>query len=199
MRRMAFAVAALLGCFATPARADTLPLIEGLPGGYLPGQPFTFTLRVPFLPEFRSYTLELVFTTEVDPALVAFPTVAPTGSYVFPTSANFGFQFEAPPGFQEVRLTIFDSIAPDSVTAVPGQNDMLATITVSPGESLSGPIRLSIGPNTVFDYLTEINYPPPENAVIEQAPAPPGVALLALGGFLVVARTWFGRRAAKAS
>jgi hypothetical protein len=207
MRRMAFAVVALIGWCATPARADTLPLIEGLPGTYVPGQQFTFTLRVPELPDFTSYSLELVFATDVtDPALLAFPTVAPADRYVFPTSANFGFQFNALPGQQEVRLTISDNIGFPGVFTTPGENDTLATITVNPGAGLTGPIRLSVGFNTQFDYNMEATfYDPPGNIPpIEQGtasennpvPAPPGVVLLGLGGLLLGLRTRFIRRTA---
>jgi hypothetical protein len=207
MRRMALAVVVLFGCWAAPARADTLPLIEGLPTTYTPGESFTFTIRVPELPDLTSYQLELVFSTTVtNPALLSFPTVAPSGSYVFPTSENFGFQFDAPTGTQEVRLTLTDSILPESVIATPGQNDTLATITVSPGASLTGPIMLSIGENTRFDYNAELGAyePPTDIPPIEQAappnggnpvPAPPGVVLLALGGLLLGARARFVRRA----
>ena len=199
MRRMAFAVVALVGWCATPACADTLPLIEGLPGTYVPGQQFTFTLRVPELPDFTGYSLELVFVTDVtDPALLAFPTVAPADRYVFTTSANFSFQFSAPPGRQEVRLTISDNVPFPGVFTNPGENDTLATITVVPGAALTGPIRLSVGFNTRFDYHTEgTSYDPPENIQpIEQGtasennpvPAPPGVVLLGLGALLLGAR-----------
>jgi hypothetical protein len=204
---MALAVVATIGCWAAPARADTLPLVEGLPATYTPGESFTFTLRVPELPDLTSYRLELVFsTTPTNPALVAFPTVAPGASYVFPTSENFGFQFDAPTGAQEVRLTLTDSIVPDSVIATPGQNDALATITVSPGAGLTGPITLSIGENTRFDYNAELGAyePPTDIPPIRPAssgggnpvPAPPGVVLLVIGGLLLGARARFARRAA---
>jgi hypothetical protein len=205
MRRIAFAVVALVG-FCTPVQAETLPLIDGVPTTYTPGQPFTFTLHVPSLPDFSSYTLELVFsTTVIDPALLAFPIVAPVGSYVFPTNANFAFQFDAPPGAQEVRLTLSDSVPPLGVITVPGANDALATITVVPNAALTGPITLSVGSNTQFLYNMEANsYDPPGPIVIAQAeppsgnpvPAPPGVALLGVGAMLLGLRARFARRAA---
>jgi hypothetical protein len=203
MRKLAFAVAVLVGCCA-PARADTLPLVEGLPATYTPGQAFTFTLRVPQLADFTNYTLELVFSTAVsDPDLLAGPAVAPADRYVFPSSANFGFQYDAPPGAQEVRLTISDSIAPDGVLTLPGQNDTLATITVTPGATLTGPITLSIGSNTSFGYNSEGGFidPPADIPPIEQAspggnnpvPAPPGAVLLGIGGLLFAARSYCSR------
>jgi hypothetical protein len=202
---MALAVVALVGCWSAPARADTLPLIEGLPAQYIPGQPFSFILRVPELPDFTSYSLELVFQTAVtNPALIAFPTVAPPDRYVFPTSANFGFQFNTPPGAQEVRLTISDDIGLPGVIATP-PNDTLATITVSPGASLTGPITLSIGLGTQFEYNTELmTYEPPAPIPIAQGvppdnspvPAPPAVVLLGLGALLLGVRARFARRAA---
>ena len=207
MRRMAFAVVFVL-CCAAPGRADTLPILEGVPAFYTPGQSFSFALRVPELPDLTDYRLELVFSTEVtDPSLLAFPTVAPPGSYVFPTSANFGFQLDAPLGGQEVQLTLTDSILPDSVIATPGQNDQLATITVLPGANLTGTITLSIGFGTQFNYNAEIgSYEPPVDIPpIAQdpspgggnpVPAPPGVVLLGLGGLLLGLRGRFARRAA---
>lgn len=203
MRRMAFAVAALVACCA-PARADTLPLIEGVPATYTPGQSFTFTLRVPELVALSNYTLELTLSTEVtDPALTAFPTVASADRYVFPTSANFGYQFDAPPGTQEVRLTLSDAIDPDSVNTTSGQNDTLATVTVVPGADLTGPITLTVT-RADFSYNTEAaNYDPPGSVTIDQGeptvgnpvPAPPGVVLLGIGGLVLGARARFVRRA----
>jgi hypothetical protein len=206
MRRMAFAVV-LVVCCAVPARAETLPILDGVPAFYTPGQPFTFALRVPELPDLTDYRLELVFSTAVtDPSLLAFPTVAPPGIYVFPTGANFAFQFDAAPGANEVQLTLTDSVLPDSVIAAPGQNDRLATITVLPGAGLTGTITLSIGLGTQFHYNAELGAyeSPVDIPPVDQGdppvggnpvPAPPGVVLLGLGGLLLGLRARFARRA----
>jgi hypothetical protein len=203
MRRMAFAVVALVG-FCAPAQAETVPLFEGLPATYTPGQQFTFTLRVPELPEFSSYSLELVFGTEVpNPPLLAFPTVAPSDRYVFGSSDDFGFALGVAPGSPEVRLTLADPFDPTTpprpgVFVVAGENDTLATITVAPNAELRGPITLTIGNSTEFNYNTEQQtFDPPAPVVIEQGPldggnpvpAPPGVVLLGIGGLV------FGLRA----
>ena len=192
MRRMAFAVVALVG-FSAPAQAETVPLIEGLPATYTPGQQFTFTLRVPALFDFADYTLELVFATEASDPQFAFATVLPVDRYVFPSTDNFQpplTVFEA----NQVRLTLSDSIGAPGVITTPGENDTLATITVLPNAELRGPITLSIGNSTDFNYnMEEQTFDPPAPVVIEQAPldggnpvpAPPGVVLLGIGGLVL--------------
>lgn len=207
MKRAALAVLVAIGCSAAPARAETLPLIEGVPTTYTPGQDFTFTVRVPALVGFSAYSLQLVFNTDFpNPPLVSFPTVAPPGQYVFPTSANFAFQFDAPTDATEVRLTLSDFI-PGTVATVPGANDTLATITVSPGADLVGPITLSVGGDSGFEYRTESGqYPFPEPIVIQQAeptgggnnpvPAPPGLLLAGVGAAVLGFRSRFTRRTA---
>ena len=112
MKRMAFAVVVLMGWCAAPARADTLPLIQGVPGTYTPGQLFTFEVRVPALLDLNSYMVELVFSTTVtDPSLLASPVAAapaPGGRYVFPSNGNFAFQYTADPGSSDVVLSFSD-------------------------------------------------------------------------------------------
>ena len=208
MKRMAFAVVVLVGCCAAPARADTLPLIEGVPGTYTPGQLFTFQVRVLSLLDLNKYMVELVFSTTVtDPSLLAFPTVAtpaPGGRYVFSSSGNFAFDYSAPPGSSDVVLTFSDFTGPP-VTTVPGTNDTLATVTVLPGAGQTGPITITVGGGTAFDFNTEFGSPPPpEPIVVQQAgggtgnpvPAPPGAVLLGIGVVLLFARRSFVRRAA---
>ena len=206
MKRMAFAVVVLMGCFADPARADTLPLIQGVPGTYTPGQLFTFEVRVPLLLDLNKYMVELVFSTTVtDPSLLAFPTVAapaPGGRYVFSSSGNFAFEYTADPGSSDVVLTFSDFSSPP-VNTVPGTNDTLATVTVLPPAGFTGPITISVGGGTAFDFNTEFGTPPaPEPIVVQQGgssnpvPAPPGAVLLGIGGVLLFARRAFVRRAA---
>ena len=90
MKRMALAVVVLAGLSA-PARAETLPLIEGLPAAYTPGEQFTFTVRVPELIGLIGYRLDLVLTTGANSQLLAFPTFPTDGSYPFGNSeAMFG-------------------------------------------------------------------------------------------------------------
>ena len=206
MKRMAFAVVVLVGCCAAPARADTLPLIEGVPGTYTPGQLFTFQVRVPVLLDLNKYMVELVFSTGApDPSLLAFPTAAapaPGGRYVFPSNGNFAFEYTAEPGSSDVVLTFSDFTSPP-VNTVPGTNDTLATVTVLPGAGQTGPITITVGGGTAFDFNTEFGSPPPpEPIVVQQAgggtgnpvPAPPGAVLLGIGGLLLAGRRAVARR-----
>ena len=192
MKRTAFAVVAVVACWTSPARAETLPLIENLPATYTPGETFTFQLRVPELVDFTGYSLQLVFSTDVlNPNLFAFGTAA-TSNYPFPSSAGFQSTLSTIQDGNQVILTIADSTDP-GVTVTPGGNDMLATITVTPGADLTGPIRLSIGPDAVFFYNTELNSyeAPTDIPPIEQGappapvPAPAGVVLLGFGALLL--------------
>jgi hypothetical protein len=204
---MSFAVVALVGFCTTQLRADTLPIIEGVPGTYTPGQSFTFNVLVPQLPSFGSYNLRLVFdTTVTDPALLTYPTVAapaPTGRYVFPSNAGFSFTFDSPLGVTNVSLTLSDSTAPPVLTTVPGVNDMIAQITVVPEAALTGPITISVDPSSTFIYdnVEGPRYDPPPPIVVQQSgpsnpvPAPPGVVLLGIGGLLLGVRSGFRRSA----
>ena len=205
MKRMAFAVVVVLGWCATPARADTLPLITGVPGTYTPGQTFSFQVSLPFLLDLNAYTIELIFSTGVpQPNLLAFPTVAtaaPGGQYVVPSNSGFGFQFNADPGSTDVVLSFSDS-ATLPVNTVAGTNNKIATVTVSPGADLTGPITISVGNGTSFNFNPEgPDYPSPEPIVVQQAdtgpgnpvPAPPAVVLLGIGGLLLAARRRFRR------
>jgi hypothetical protein len=194
---MTFAVVALVAFGSETVRADTLPIIDNLPTTYTPGTSFEFQLRVPALVDFTSYSLDLVFDTNVtNPQLTASGSPAATG-YPFPSSAGFSSPASTQTGSQQVTLTISDSTSP-GVTVTPGTNDALATITVTPDASLTGPIQLSIGPTSLFHYNTEdITYDAPTNIpAIEQAtvgsptpvPAPAGAVLFGFGGLLLSAR-----------
>jgi hypothetical protein len=194
MRRMAFAVGFVIACGATPARADTLPIIDNLPSTYTPGQSFQFQISLPELTQFTSYSLGLVFNTDTDnPALSASATAA-TSNYPFPSSAGFtATPGGGGPNSTQVTLTLSDSIPFPGVTVTPGTNDQLATVTVTPDASLTGEIDLSIDPNSLFFYNTEdFNYSMPTNIPpIEQTmgggspvPAPASAVLLGIGGLV---------------
>jgi hypothetical protein len=162
---------------------------------------------VPQLPSFSSYNLRLLFdTTVTDPALMSFPAVAspaPSGRYVFPSHAGFGFSFDAPLGATNVSLTLSDSTASPVPTTVSGVNDTIAQITVVPGAALTGPITISVDPSSTFNYNNTAGpkYDPPPPIVVQQAgtsnpvPTPPGVVLLAIGGLLLGVRSGLRRSA----
>lgn len=193
MIRSALAALALVLSATAPARADTLPLLEGVPGTYSPGTAFTFTVRVPALNDLSLYSLDLVFGTELsDPPLFAQASAALTtangGRYVFPSNAGFQSTLTNFAGGTDILLTLADS-GPLTNTTV-GANDTIALVTVTPGTAFSGAITISLGSDTLVSANFEDGTPPPfEPITITQAgggdpnpvPAPPGVALFALG------------------
>lgn len=201
MTRNALAALALVLSATAPARADTLPLLEGVPGTYSPGTAFTFTVRVPALLDLSSYSLDLVFGTEVtDPPLFAQASAALTtadgGRYVFPSNAGFQSTLTTFDGGTEILLTLADSGPLTNTT--PGANDTLALITVTPGATFTGPITISLGADTLFGANFEDGTPPGfEPFTVQQAggggdpnpvPAPPSVALFALGALALGVR-----------
>lgn len=213
MKRAVLAVVAAVGLTAAPARAETLPLIEGMPSTYTPGQPFSFTLRVPELLGLAAYNLELKFgTTVTNPPLLAFATPADADRYVFGSTDRLGFGFAIDPNGTEVRLSLIDPFdnlpgRDPGVDVVAGANDTLATITVSPGVGLTGPITISVGDATNFQYILESGtFDPPSPFVVQQAdtgppvggnpvPAPPAALLLGFGAVALLARAKLTRRA----
>jgi len=198
MSRMTLALVALLGCCAGAARADTLPSYSGISNTstYTPGTSFSFELLVPQLGDFTNYTVELILHTQVqNPALKASVTVAPIGNYVFPTNANFHLVPGSDNSLNDVDLAFADSTSPGVITT-PGTNDTLATITVTPDASFSGPITISLGAETSFSYDLELgSIPQPRPITITQAaggtspvPGPSGMVLLGIGGLLLAGR-----------
>jgi len=197
MKRMLMTFA-VVGLFASSARADTIPEIVGLPGTYTPGTSFTFEVRVPGLPDFSGFAVQLVFETTVPNPDLTITAVAGAGQYPFTDASNFTLNQTAPdPGATFFSATITGSGPLTFTTA--GTNDLLAFVTVNPGTNLTGPITVSIGGETVLIYNMEgRNDSPPEPAIVQQAdlpppsttpvPAPAGAVLLGLGGLLLAAR-----------
>ncbi len=192
MTRMALAVAAV-GITLGSARGDTVPQFVNVPDSYTPGVPFSFEVRVPGVPDFAGFFLELLFETTIpDPELTA--TAAPgVGAYPFPSVAGFTAEATFPgPGETAFLLTISDFGSP--VTTQAGVSDFLATVTVSPGAGFSGPIEISLGGGSFLDYNTEgrdDSFPDPlsvSEAESTAVPAPAGWLTLALGGLLLRTR-----------
>ena len=205
MTRMFFALVALVGCCAGSARAETLPLLDGIPATYTPGTPFQFVVRVPALSDFTAFSVDLIFGTDIpDPPLFVSAqraAVAPDGRYVFPTNGTFQWTTSFVGGSSEVVLTFADQTAAPVVTQ-PGLNDALAIVTVRPGLTLTGPLTIAIGSETAFEINAEINYPAPEPVSVAQVsgpanpvPAPASAALLGFGGLLL--GTWHRLRRAR--
>ena len=197
---------ALVG-FCAPVRAEALPLIEGLPATYTPGEQFSFTLRVPELPDLTDYTLELVFSADgLHPSLIAFPTVAPPGSYVFPSSANFQFVLSTVLDSNEVRLTLADSIGPPGVLTTPGQNDTLGDDHGRPRrrpdradhafDRERHAVQLRHGGGCVRDAAARGDRAGRARGRQSGPRAPPGVALLGIGGLVLGLRGRVLRRTA---
>jgi hypothetical protein len=173
-------------------------MIENLPATYTPGQAFSFQVTLPALTNFTQYSLQLLFGTDVtNPSLTASGAAASTG-YPFAGSTNFSSVLGATPDPTQVLLTISDS-APASLPfgATTTSGTPLATITVTTGADLTGPINLSIGSDTFFNYNAETgSYPPPTDippinqgvAPPAPVPAPAAAILFGLGGLVLVAR-----------
>jgi hypothetical protein len=205
---MALAVVALVAGSAPPARADTLPIVENLPATYTPGQSFSFQLGLPQLYEFTGYTLQLNLETQVQNPALGVSGAAATSNYPFAASTSFQSSTGTTIDGSGVTLTISDSVAEPGVTVTPpstgiaGSNYSLATVTVSPGASLTGPIALSVDPSSVFFYNTEFgsyntpaNIPPIDQATTGSpapVPAPAGAVLLGVGGLVLALRRFAG-------
>lgn len=196
MHRMVFAALIVLGFTAASARADTLPLILDTPGTYQPGTPFTFEIRTPGLVDFTAYTIELVFDTTVPNPDLTLSAAPDAGQYPFPSLSNFQTGITANPG--SLSLTLTDSTAPPGALTVAGTNDLIAIITVTPGPSFTGPITISVNPDTLsFDINSEAipTITVPDAITVEQGAAPPEAVptpaawlTLSLGGLVLAAR-----------
>jgi hypothetical protein len=175
MHRLVLALATLVtAASTTPARADTLPLIVGVPLEYTPGTPFTFELRAPGLVDFSAYSIELVFETEVDSTglLTVSADRGSTPDYSFPIGSFQATNSISPNGLTQTLL-ITDSGPNVNTTA--NVNDLLALVTVSPAAGFSGSITLSVNPDNLFFAINSEGGPdidPPDNVTIIQALPP---------------------------
>lgn len=174
MNRLVLALATLATA-AAPSRADTLPLIVGLPTEYTAGTPFTFELRAPGLVDFSAYSLELLFQTESNSSatLSVSATRGVTPDYAFPLG-SFQSNATLENGGTLHRLAISDT--GPSVNTTANVNDLLALVTVSPSSAFTGSIQLSVdGGSLVFLINTEVTpeVVPPENIPLITPSAPP--------------------------
>ena len=196
MFRIALASTLLL-VSAGSSRADTLPVL-GLPSGYTPGQDFSFSIFAPGLTGLMDYTLQFTVTAGSPPNL---PDLSVTASangladYPFPNTDNFGFAVDPGIGVNGFLVTITDSTSGLGVNTFLGVNDHLATVTISPGVNLSGPITVEFTLNQ-FSTARDVGFTKPDPFTIEQlpdtppaaVPAPPAWILLGLGGLCLAGR-----------
>lgn len=213
MRTALLALIALVG-IALPARADTLPLIDGFDGltadgKYVAGQPFSFDLRAPNLHALTSFNIDLIFqtpTANADDQIEI--SIVPGVDHVFP-GGTFTTTKTTFPVSTDVLWNITGAAAGAGVSTV-GTDGRLArvTVTTKAGVDPPGTITFFVEPGTfAIDFLNEngIAYEFPETVVVPLAdpttpntpvPGPGGAVLLAVGGVVVVGRRWVRRKAA---
>jgi hypothetical protein len=198
MTRTLLAAAALL-LAAGSSRADTLPLV-GVPSTYTPGQNFSFDVFAPGLVGLTDYTLQFTVNAGLAPNAPEL-SVAPAAAganYPFPTDANF--YTDQNTVANEIFVTVADATAGSGINTVLGVNDRLATIAVSPGVNLSGPITITFTLNQ-FTTARDVSFDLPAPIVINQntepppasVPAPPAVVLAAIGALCLAGRARWRR------
>lgn len=207
MIRTLLAAVALL-CTAGSSRADTLPLV-GVPSGYFPGQAFSFDVYAPGLVGLTDYTLQFNVTAGVAPDLPDLTvSAAPAASnYPFPDTSNFSTAQGSSPVVNGPIVIIQDASSGSGVDTALGVNDRLATITISPGVNLSGPITITFTLNE-FTTARDVGFDLPPPIIITPneepsgptdpaapVPAPPAVLLAGIGGLCFLARSRFRRAA----
>jgi hypothetical protein len=201
MERMTLAAVAALVLAVAPARADTLPLILDAPATYTPGSSFTFEVRVPGVVDFAAYSIELVFDIAVPNSSLAVTATPDPGQYPFPSLSNFQATPGGVPG--STTLTLSDFTSP-GVTTTAGTNDLIAVVSVTPGPGFTGPITISVNPDTLLFDINREQTPsvnPPEPITVEQGAGPPAVVptpaawvTLGIGGLILAARRRVLRR-----
>ena len=149
MLRITF-ICALLPFGLFPSRlgmAVTPSLIEGLPGGFVPGTPFGFQVRLPAITNLGSYNIDIVLESSIGVAGTDFffdvaGTEPAVTNYVFPSSSNF---FDAvnvdAPMRHRISLTDFNlaglNVAPDA-------NDRVADVKVQTAPTFSGSLSVFV-------------------------------------------------------
>ena len=196
-------LSAAIVCFVAgnPVRADILPLITPIPTEYTPGVPITFTLTAPGLVDFTGFNVDLIVTT-ADPNSVPNLTLAAPqpDPAQYPFGATGTYQSSVTPGLQtnQLDLNVNGNAPPfQSVDTVAGVNDLLTTVTLTPGLGLTGSIIVEVNPQTdLFSTSGDVRYrysPPPPfeiDLAPQPVPAPAGWLMLGMGGLILV----LGRR-----
>ena len=188
------------------SRADTLPLL-GVPSGYTPGVPVSFDVYAPGLSGLTDYTLQFTVTagSPPNPPDLTVNATPPNNLalYPFPNASNFNSTVGVSPGSNSLNVTITDSTSGLGVNTLLGVNDHLATISISPGVNLSGPITVQFTLNE-FTTSRDVGFDLPPAFVILQnvdvppgspVPAPPALVLLGIAGICLAGRNRWMRAA----
>ena len=205
MLRIALVSAIVFASVGT-SRADTLPLL-GVPSGYTPGVPVSFDVYAPGLSGLTDYTLQFTVTagSPPNPPDLSVNATPPNnlGLYPFPNASNFNATVGVSPGSNSLNVTITDSTSGLGVNTLLGVNDHLATISISPGVNLSGPITVQFTLNE-FTTSRDVGFDLPPAFVILQnvdvppgspVPAPPALVLLGIAGICLAGRNRWMRAA----
>lgn len=195
MMRTALAMLALVAA-AGSSRADTLPLITDAPSGYTPGTPFTFNISAPGLTGLVDYQITMTVTAGTPPGLpdLVVTAASATTEYAFAQDGgNFNVTYgsDAASGTYSVIMSDFTNGL--GVNTAPGDHDNLATVSISPGVNLSGPIVIGFTQND-FTTSRDVGFDLPAPLVIPElppapaVPAPPALVLVVIAGACLVAR-----------
>jgi|GEM_PF-2190832 len=210
MIRTLIALAVLiLTSFLAPLRADTQLLVSGFPTEYNPGSSFSFDVKFGGIPgpgQILTYSIAMNFSAG-DPSqlLVEVNKPGDLSTFVFGTSDSILLSASGL-GVSDLAFTFSGSQLllpgdppPQPADVVVGQNDILGTITVTPGLGFTGPITLLLNRQvSSFDTGGEaISFTVPGAATAQQGevaatpvPAPAAWMLMSMGlAVLAVRRT----------
>jgi hypothetical protein len=133
----------LLVLLTAPAvHAGTLKLV-GVPDTYVPGDEWSFDVRLSDVESLASYNIEIEIESDdnLGPAAVFQPTSPPTAGYVFPSNEFFATSARVVSGKRHA-LTISDFLVGE-VDTIDGLNDLVATVTIDTQAELNAAISLS--------------------------------------------------------
>jgi len=179
---------------SAPASLQAGSVLLETPTEYAPGDAFTVGVRLSAVSNLALYNIELVFRTSGQPAslLTISPPEAPASGYVFPSTEYF----LATPQIwdDEYRITLGDFLLTSpGVDVLPGVNDLVAVLTVSPAAGLIGPITVFVDSDSLFlddpegSSLLTPGTPPSALVTQTQAVPAPGSLVGALIGLTTLA------------
>ena len=165
-------VALLCWSFMTiMASAGSVSMIENAPTSYVPGQPITFSIRLPPITNLGAYNIDIVVESLSGEAGVDFSfdldgTMPSTNNYVFPSSLDY-FDAVNTDSLTSQRLTLSDFyFAGVDVSA--GVNDLVALVVLLTAPEFSGELSLVIDPaSLILDMPGLTPTPVPQFASIQ--------------------------------